>query len=709
MNTKRTVVEELYTRSVRQLAVLGIAAFTGANALAAGSILIDSDISPMLSKSEVLAHVDLNMPINTVFVLPLKDPAGAESYAMRVNTPGDPLYQQYLTPEEFGAKFGPSETDYDAVLTWATGNGLKPGEPSRSRTTLSLNGTAAQFEALLQTRINNYRGPDGRLYYSAAIAPSVPETIAPRVKSVIGLSSYNKFAPLVRVHKARPGFPTEAAGGTGPLGAYSASDLRTAYQIPKFPDVPKFGTVAIYEQGGFTASDITAYEKQNRLPDVPVTVRSVNGFNGSANDPTIELEAVLDIDMVIGINPKISQVLVYEDGDSVFATSLLNALTAVANDNKAHTLSISYGLDEGIQGNSQIAAEGVLFQQLASEGITVFVAAGDRGAYGASGVGDNGTPVSLNVVDPGSQPFVTSVGGTALFTGPNQTYGHEEVWNALGQKPQFSNAGDASGGGVSSFWKIPSYQLNPSLKRGTSVATANGGSAKMRNIPDVAADGSPDTGVAVFSSVNGGWVQIGGTSASAPIWAGFSSIVDSALSYVRHGRLGFVNPSLYELIFKEENGILINPVLDINDVIDGTNGNALLLGIPGFFAGPGYDNCSGWGSMKGERLASEMLIGSPILSPGPTPAAPNVSVVTVGATTIDFKWNPVPLATGYIFQALTVDSNFNILSNVAFVTRGTTIKLTGLAPNTTYIISAYAVNAHGSGVDNLPAITTAAH
>jgi hypothetical protein len=94
------------------------------------------------------------------------------------------------------------------------------------------------------------------------------------------------------------------------------------------------------------------------------------------------------------------------------------------------------------------------------------------------------------------------------------------------------------------------------------------------------------------------------------------SIVDSALSYVGHGRLGFINPSLYELIFKEENGILFNQILDVNDVIDGTNGNALLLGIPGFFAGPGYDNCSGWGSMKGQRLASNMLIVSPILSPG---------------------------------------------------------------------------------------------
>jgi subtilase family serine protease len=704
-----TVIPVVYTRSVRQLVVAGIAAFAAtANTLAAGSVTIDSDISPMVPTSEVLAHVDLSTPINSVFVLPLRDPIAAENYAIRVNTPGDPLYQQFLTPEQFGAKFGPSETDHDAVLTWAKSNGLQLGELSRSKTTLSLNGTAAQFEALLQTRINNYRAPDGRLYYSAAIAPSIPETVAPQVRGIIGLSSYNRFAPLYRVHQARPGSRPLSAGGTGPLGAYSASDLRTAYQIPRFPEVSKFGTVAIYEQGGFTASDVAEYEEQNKLPAVPVKIRSVNGSNGSAKDPNIELEAVLDIDMVIGINPKVSQVLVYEDADSAFGTSLVNALTAVANDNTARTLSISYGLDEGVQGNAQIAAEGVLFQQLASQGITVFVAAGDRGAYGASGVGDGGGPVSLNVVDPGSQPFVTAVGGTALFTGANQVYGHEEVWNTLGEKTQFSNAGDGSGGGVSTVWKIPSYQLNPSLKHGTSVASANGGSAKMRNIPDVTADGSPDTGVAVFSAVNGGWLQIGGTSASAPIWAGFSSVVDSALGYVGHGRVGFLNPFLYQLVFNQENGLLINQILDINDIVDGTNGNALLLGIPGFFAGPGYDNCSGWGSMKGGRLAADILVAGAVLTPGKTPAAPQVQTVTVGSTSIDFKWNAVPLATGYIFQALTVDSNFDILTNVAFVTRKTTIKLTPLTPNTTYIISAAAVNEHGSGVDNLPTITTAA-
>src|ERR1700722_14597622 len=71
----------------------------------------------------------------------------------------------------------------------------------------------------------------------------------PRLKGIIGISSYKRSAPLYRVHQARPGIQPLSAGGTGPLGAYSASDLRTAYQIP---------VVAIYEQGGFTASDVAA-------------------------------------------------------------------------------------------------------------------------------------------------------------------------------------------------------------------------------------------------------------------------------------------------------------------------------------------------------------------------------------------------------------------------------------------------------------------
>jgi subtilase family serine protease len=178
----------------------------------------------------------------------------------------------------------------------------------------------------------------------------------------------------------QPALHSDSAGGTGPGGAYSAADLRTAYSIPMHLSPDKTETVAVFEQGGFDLNDIKKYENENNLPGVPVKVRNVNGYQGAINDPAVELEAVLDVDMVIGINPAVKEVEVYEDGDDPFEVALLDALAAIANDNTAQTISISYGTDELIQGSTQIAAEGILFQQLAAQGQTVLVSAGDQGA-----------------------------------------------------------------------------------------------------------------------------------------------------------------------------------------------------------------------------------------------------------------------------------------------------------------------------------------
>jgi kumamolisin len=110
-----------------------------------------------------------------------------------VSTRLHPLYGRYLTPEQFGDRFGPSKTDYSALVEWAKANGLKINEQSRSRTTLSVRRTAGQFERLFKTQINNFRGPDGREFFSASIAPTAPEALSGRAESVIGLSSYNRF------------------------------------------------------------------------------------------------------------------------------------------------------------------------------------------------------------------------------------------------------------------------------------------------------------------------------------------------------------------------------------------------------------------------------------------------------------------------------------------------------------------------------------
>jgi subtilase family serine protease len=688
MKNKTTVIRKIQRGSMVSLAVLAAVKLTSVNALAE-NIEVNSDLPSALTKSARLSHVEPSKVMNVVFVLGLKDPNGASEFARRVSTPDDPLYGKFLTPEQFGVAYGPSDSDYEAVLAWVTKNGLSLNEINRSHTTLSVRGTVAQFETLFGTRIDNYRGLDGRSFFSAGTAPSISAEIASRLGGVIGLSNYAGLVPMVlqkpaNVTAAENGIRTDSAGGSGPGGAYSASDLRSAYSIPAHLSPQKTQTVAVFEQGGFAESDIKKYETENGLPDVPVTVHKVNGYGGGIDDKTVELEAVLDIDMVIGINPNVQEVQVYEDGDDPFGVALLDALAAMANNNVAQTISISYGTDEAIQGTTQIAAEGVLFQQLAAQGQSVFVSAGDQGAYGRSGNG-------LNVSDPGSQTNVTCVGGTTLYTGPGSAYITEETWNLL------SAGFGATGGGASTYWAIPEWQVRTLYPHGPggglvsqtvampdTVATKNGGSDTMRNIPDVAAVANPLTGVSVYSAINGGWQQVGGTSASTPIWAGYLSIIDAARQIVGLGRFGLINPDLYFLAYTAP-GLI--------DVQDGSNGDAAIYGIPGYNAGPGYDDCTGWGSMLGETFAFSSLTRHLVIT-RLLPDTPRGFGGTAGKTTAKLFWAKTPRAKGYIIQAQRTDTG--ALTN--YIASGTNIELTDLAPKTTYLLALVAVNKEGANL-----------
>lgn len=467
-------------------------------------------LSPVVSRYPMISQADPATQITVALSLPLSDPQGAEQYIHRICNPGDPLYRQYLTPEEFATRFGGNASDYAALKEWANANGLQISEEYTARTLLTVRGTVSQFQSLFKTHLNNYRSPDGQEFISASIKPIIPDAIAAKVKGVIGLTNSIQYAPLSRIYKVFGedinAAPVEGQG-TGPGGALFAADLRTAYSIPTFGGV-KPQTVAVFEQGGFTESDVTTYLKANHLKNPGLTVVKVNGYNGGVNNPGVEAESVLDIDMLIGINPNLSQVLVYEDGDSSFSVALANALAKAADQARVSVLSISYGLDEVQQGDDAMSAEGNLLVQFTIEGITVLASAGDQGAYGRTGT--NVYPATLNVGDPGSQQYIVCVGGTSLYVDNTETYQGETSWDEL------ANNEGATGGGASGYWLLPFYQ-NPSF------VTANGGSSTFRNVPDVASVGDPVTGVAIYSKINGGWLQIGGTSASAPIWGGYRS------------------------------------------------------------------------------------------------------------------------------------------------------------------------------------------
>jgi subtilase family serine protease len=638
-------------------------------------------LSPLVAQSTLLSAVEQNQQISVILALALSDSQGAADFVRHVSKPGDPLFHQYLTPEEFAASYGASAADYAALKEWATKNGLSVVHESLARTCLTVRGSAAQLQTLFKTQLNNYRSADGKEFYSAAFRPTVPDEIASRVSGVIGLTNGAHYAALAKPYKVfgeDAALPTKApdSGGTGPGGSYSPADLRACYQIPAFGAlVPQ--SVAVFEQGGFSQSDVTTFLKTMKLPTVPVSFVGVNGYDGHVNDTQVELEAVLDIDMIIGINPKAKEVLVYEDGNDPFGVAMVDALDQIATDNKVKTLSISYGVDEVQQGDTEMTAENTALTQLASEGITVLVSAGDNGAYGRTG--GSYSPAQLEAPDPGSQPLVICVGGTTLTTGPNEAWLGEEVWNRLA----FANS--ATGGGVSSFWTIPDWQV-------PAYVTTNGGSSTYRNVPDVGAVGDPFTGVGVYSKINGGWIQIGGTSLSAPIWGGYMSILNAGSEYLYGKPIGFFNPTLYGIGFLLGIGYG-NPSNYLFPVPDGTNGDpALYGGVAGFSAGYGYTNCTGSGTIWGGNFAAQVLTANK--GKGKTPAGFVFFFPKLTETTAEFRWTNADLADGYVFEL--VGPGPIASTTTGFVTKKRVLTITNLTPKTNYTLYAYAVNKNGA-------------
>ena len=667
----------------RRVRYLTLGAFTSL-LLAAGSVPAATaatiNLSPVVAKSTVLSAVDAGKQINVILSLPLGDSAGAAQFVEHVSNPKDPLYRKYLTPEEFAARYGANPDDFAALKRWATANGLTIVHEAGARTLLTVRGTVAQLQTLFKTQLNNYRAPDGSEFYSASVEPTVPDTIANRVTGVIGLTNSVQYAPLAKVYKSfgedalNPGIGTDTAGGTGPGGAFAPSDLRTAYRIPKFGALAP-QTVAVFEQGGFFKYDVETYLDRMKLPHPSITWVGVNGYDGYVYNFLIELEAVIDIDMVIAINPSVKEVVAYEDGNDPFGVALLDALDQVAQDNKAQVLSISYGADETLQGTAQMAAENTALTQLASQGITVLASSGDDGAYGQTGTSNY--PATYNVADPASQPLLTSVGGTSLSTGPGQVYVTESAWNRLG------SGHGATGGGISTYWPIPKWQPKQWV-------SANGGSATYRNVPDVAALGDPVTGVAVYSRPNGGWLQVGGTSVAAPIWAGYLSILNAGLKYLTNTQLGFVNPIFYQ-------------DTELYQILDGSNGNAIIFGTPGYSAGSVYNNCCGTGSLWGGGLAHQIIDAA---RSGTRPKPITGLAVTPATTSVAITWDKTSGATGYtvwLDQVIILHGTLYRLSNIAttYLTKDNKFEATGLESGQTYDLVVGAVNPGGSTTTDL--------
>ena len=647
------------------------------------------EVCPLVAKSAFVSQMETSKTISVVLALPSSDPAGLKTFVDRVSKPGDPLYRQYITAQEFANRFGGNASDYQALKEWAASNNLTISQESVGRTTLTVRGRVEVLNRLFKTQINNYKTSDGVIFYSAGIAPTVPAEIGSKVVAVIGLTSGKPNAALAKVGKAlgehpAPNSALKPAGsanalGTGPGGSYAPQDLQTAYSIPTWGAFIKGQTLAIFEQGYYNPADVSFYETYfntgSNVKQIPISVNN----SPVIVEPAIEVEACLDVDMIIAANPKVAKVLVYIDDYQYdpFDVAITDAFTKIADDGKASVVSASYGEDEGffIADGTEVALDTAL-QQCAAQGITVLASSGDNGAFG------NGYNFPYNVSNPATDPYCTSVGGTQLLTTTGEEYLLESCWNEF---PYYG----ATGGGISTYWAQPAYQNIPF----TGYTAQNGGSTTKRNVPDVAAVAAVTTGVAVYVSDQGGWFDVGGTSVASPLWAGYLSNINAALTWTGLGNLGFFNPILYTV----GTTVGATPSDYMYDITSGSNGY-VPFGGPGYYNGFGYSNTTGNGSIWGGGFGLQLLLsgkqaGTP---PGSTIIGLKGPATSTSATV---TWTKINGAVGYAIGLYTPGPLFN--NTLGYVKRPPTTSITfkNLKPSTSYAVFIWGFNASGGTVN----------
>ncbi len=580
--------------------------------------VLTSQTVPLISRARLLGAASAQQRLDLSIGLQLRNRQELQGLLSDMYNPQSSLYHHFLTPQQFAAEFGPTASQQQQVIDYLHQQGLSITHISSNRLLIDASATVAQAEAAFQVSIKNYQ-LGSNIFYANANAPTIPGSLSSIIASIGGLDNSVQMHPLYHLAgpahgKPKPVFDnklhsTHAQPHAGPGGGYTPADLNGAYDANPLLQAGVQGnnqTVAVFELDGYPSSDVTQYFQAYNLGNPSITNVLVDGFNGSAGSGAVEVD--LDIEVVAAMAPKATQI-VYE-GPNTFQ-GFNDTFNQIVTDNKAQIATISWGVCEAQAGNAELQTLDNILSQGSAEGIAMYAASGDAGAYDC---GDT----SLAVDSPAGDPNITGVGGTNLQL-QNGAYGSETVWSNPSDT-QRGPEGAGGGGGISSYFKQPNWQIGPGVQNQYS----NGN----REVPDVSADADPASGYSMYCTAaasgcpSSGWITVGGTSAAAPLWAGSTALINEYLQQQQKSRMGFANPVLYGL----QNAPQQFP--PFHDVTSGTN-----LYYP---ATANYDEASGWGSPDIYNIARDVAGGgSPPPPPTPTPLPSPTATATLSPSPTD--------------------------------------------------------------------------
>ncbi len=525
--------------------------------------------------AELGAVLPADLPAHLAISLRVQNEVGLRQLLSALQDPESPEFHQWLTPEEFGARFGAPLDVYDRAAAWLSTAGFEV-ERWPNQIYLGATGTVGDVRRLLGIEPREAI-EEGRQFRSFSGSPRLPEALAPWILEIAGLDT--------RIHLRH-----YIQGSNGPT--LGADDLRNFYDSSSLLSSGHganglvTAVIGTQEQSGPpNAQDVAYYYQNVSNATAKYTPDSLPNPNGDYDQQGANMEYELDVQMHSVGAPNASAInLVLSPASEVFTTGLNYAASTLSN---AVVVSISLGICESnFQGSTQATEQYV--QQGLSEGQTWFAASGDSGADDCQG--GQGASVDL----PAAFPEIVAMGGSMMQGSPNfdqngaiGQYQAEAAWN------ESSAGGGAGGGGVSTLFTKPSWQ------------TGSTPSDQMRDVPDLALMAAESPGVGVDSSSPGQLDPVGGTSVASPLAAGFFA----ALSERIGSRLGDIHSIIYKLgQAQQQSGT--GPFHDI------TTGNNSFNGVQGESAGPGYDLVTGWGTLDVAALVTAWPSGSGSTSGG---------------------------------------------------------------------------------------------
>jgi subtilase family serine protease len=645
-------------------------------------------------------------PMNRMLLLLQRSPeqeAALQQLMTEQMSKDSPNFHNWLTPAQFGAQFGPSDSDIQIVTSWLGSQGFHDIKVGTGRVTIEFSGNVGLVRNTFHTEIHQFL-VNGDTRQANVSDPQIPAALTPVVKAIVSLHNFPKQSMRHTVgaftHTADGRIISQLTGSTNQFFALGPADFAKIYNSPLGLDGT--GTkIAIVGFSDINIQDVRDFRTLFGLPaNDPVIVHNgpAPGINGE------EGEADLDVQWSGATAPGAQIDFVTSEDTLTIGGLELSALYVVDN-NSDDIMSLSFGVCEAGLG-SENGFINSLWEQAAAQGITVTVSAGDPGSAGCDDF-NNATVATQGLAVNGlaSTPFNIAVGGTDFDdVGAQATYWNqnpappatptandpvtklsvkgyipETTWNdscAAAATPANLNTVCTTatnivggGGGPSTLYTKPSWQV------GTGVPAAN-----VRNTPDISlfasdgpqsksfyvvcqADAVPSNSCSSTGSFS--FLGVGGTSASAPSFAGILAIIEQGERNAgRSGRQGNANFVLYQMAQSAASkscnsslrtdptqpapaGCVFNDItkgnnsvpcaggsLNCSSTTAGTNG-VLFTTIgttktPAFTTTPGYDLATGLGTVNIANL--QLAWGAAVGAFKPTTTSTKVNGVTTAVT-----------------------------------------------------------------------------